>query len=376
MVGDEMFKTGLFNHEPFWKDTPMSTTIALPSARHQQKPFKPGLLDSLYTDIAIDLGTANTLIYTRRSGIAVNEPSIVAMNTEGVPVAVGNEALMIHEKSHSGIRTIRPLRSGVIADFKVADHMIQAMVRNVKRRWYSRTRTMIICVPSNITGVERRAVRESAKSAGARDVFLVDEPIAAAIGIGLNIHEPKGHMIVDIGGGTTEIAVICLSGIVHAQSVRLGGDVIIEQIVDYLRRHYNLLIGYRTAERIKIEIGSVAFKNNSVSMVAKGRDIISGMPASRVIQAEDIQKAISESVNTIIDSISKSLDQTPPEFSGDLLEEGIHLAGGGALLKDLDRLILDRTGVPAHIADDPLTAVVRGTGKILDHPEEYRAVLH
>lgn len=354
----------------------MSTTIPLSPTHQRQKPLKPGLLDSLYTDIAIDLGTANTLIYTRRGGIAVNEPSIVAMNGDGIPVAVGKEALMIHEKSHSGIRTIRPLRSGVIADFEVADHMIQAMVRNVKRRWYSRTRTMIICVPSNITGVERKAVRESAKAAGARDVYLVDEPIAAAIGIGLNIHEPDGHMVVDIGGGTTEIAVICLSGIVHAQSVRLGGDVIIEQIIDYLRRHYNLLIGYRTAESIKIEIGSVGYQNGSLSMVAKGRDIISGMPASRVVRAEDIQKAIAESVNTIIDSISKSLDQTPPEFSGDLLERGIQLAGGGALLRDLDKLILDRTGVPAFVADDPLTAVVRGTGIILDHPEKYRAVLH
>ena len=345
------------------------------ATQQKENQQKKGWFDWLYTDIAIDLGTANTLIYSRGEGIVLNEPSIVALNMQNEPVATGHEARLMHEKTHKNIRTVRPLRDGVIADFEVAEQMIRGMIDKVKMKWYSSTRQMVVCVPSGITEVERRAVRDSAEHAGAKSVFLVDEPMAAAIGIGLNVHEPIGNMIVDIGGGTTEIAVIALSGIVYAQSVRLGGDELNDDIINYFRRNHNLLIGERTAENIKCEIGSAAPLDEELEMVTKGRDLVNGVPRTRHVTSKDVREAISESVNTIVESITKSLEQTPPELSADILDRGIMLTGGGAKLKNLDKLIMETTDLPVHIAEDPLTAVVRGTGAILEDLEYYRTVI-
>ena len=336
---------------------------------------KNGLFDWLYTDIAVDLGTANTLIHSRSEGIVLNEPSIVALNMQNETVATGHEARLMHEKTHKNIRTVRPLRDGVIADFEVAEEMIKSMIKKVKTKWYRTPRKMVVCVPSGITEVERRAVRDSAEHAGAKEVYLVDEPMAAAIGIGLNVHEPIGNMVVDIGGGTTEIAVIALSGIVYAQSVRLGGDELNEDIINYFRRNHNLLIGERTAENIKCEIGSAAPLDEELDMVTKGRDLVNGVPRTRDVTSKDVREAISESVNTIVESITKSLEQTPPELSADILDRGIMLTGGGAMLKNLDKLIMETTDLPVHIAEDPLTAVVRGTGAILEDLDYYRTVI-
>ncbi|HAH50487.1 MAG TPA: rod shape-determining protein [Balneola sp.] len=353
----------------------MSDNYGIPSPASSKNKQKKGLLDFLYTDIAIDLGTANTLIYARGEGIVLDEPSIVALNQNNVPVTTGHEARLMHEKTHRNIRTVRPLRDGVIADFEVAEHMIRGMIKKVKMKWYSSTRQMVICVPSGITEVERRAVRDSAEHAGAKEVYLVDEPMAAAIGIGLDVHEPVGSMIVDIGGGTTEIAVIALSGIVYAQSVRLGGDELNDDIINYFRRNHNLLIGERTAEKIKCEIGSAAPLDEELEMITKGRDLVNGVPRTRHITSKDAREAIAESVNTIVESITKSLEQTPPELSADILDRGIMLTGGGALLKNLDKLIMETTDLPVHIAEDPLTAVVRGTGAILENLDYYRPVI-
>lgn len=343
--------------------------------KEKQNQKNKGWFDWLYTDIAIDLGTANTLIYSRGEGIVLNEPSIVALNSQNEPVATGHEARLMHEKTHKNIRTVRPLRDGVIADFEVAEQMIRGMIDKVKMKWYSSTRQMVVCVPSGITEVERRAVRDSAEHAGAKEVHLVDEPMAAAIGIGLNVHEPIGNMIVDVGGGTTEIAVIALSGIVYAQSVRLGGDELNDDIINYFRRNHNLLIGERTAEKIKCEIGSAAPLDEELEMETKGRDLVNGVPRIRHVTSKDVREAISESVNTIVESITKSLEQTPPELSADILDRGIMLTGGGAKLKNLDKLIMETTDLPVHIAEDPLTAVVRGTGAILEDLEYYRTVI-
>lgn len=353
----------------------MAETKQRKEQQHNSNQKKNGMFDWLYTDIAIDLGTANTLIYSRGDGIVLNEPSIVALNMQNEPVATGHEARLMHEKTHKNIRTVRPLRDGVIADFEVAEQMIRGMIKKVKMKWYSSTRQMVVCVPSGITEVERRAVRDSAEHAGAKEVYLVDEPMAAAIGIGLNVHEPVGNMIVDIGGGTTEIAVIALSGIVYAQSVRLGGDELNEDIINYFRRNHNLLIGERTAEKIKCEIGSAAPLDEEVESITKGRDLVNGVPRTRHVTSKDVREAISESVNTIVESITKSLEQTPPELSADILDRGIMLTGGGALLKNLDKLIMETTDLPVHIAEDPLTAVVRGTGAILEDLDFYRTVV-
>lgn len=336
---------------------------------------KGSMFDWLYTDIAIDLGTANTLIHARGEGIVMNEPSIVALDLENQAVAIGHEAQLMHEKTHKKIRTVRPLRDGVIADFEVAEHMIRGMIKKVKVRWYSTTRKMVVCVPSGITEVEKRAVRDSAEHAGAKEVFLVDEPMAAAIGIGLDVHEPVGNMIVDVGGGTTEIAVIALSGIVYSQSVRLGGDELNEDIINYFRRNHNLLVGERTAEQVKCMLGSATPLDEELELSVKGRDLVNGVPRTRIVTSKDIREAISESVNTIVESVTKSLEQTPPELSADILDRGIFLTGGGALLKNLDKLIMETTDLPVHIAEDPLTAVVRGTGKVLEDLDYYRAIL-
>lgn len=353
----------------------MSDHYSTTRKKTKEDPNKKGIFDFLYSDIAIDLGTANTLIYVRGQGIVLNEPSIVALNNRNETVATGHEARLMHEKTHGNIRTVRPLRDGVIADFEVAEQMIRDMIKKVKVKWYTTTRKMVVCVPSGITEVERRAVRDSAEHAGAKEVYLVDEPMAAAIGIGLNVHEPVGSMIVDIGGGTTEIAVIALSGVIHAQSVRLGGDELNDDIINYFRRNHNLLIGERTAERIKCEIGSAASLDEEIEITIKGRDLVNGVPRTRQVTSRDVREAISESVNSIVEAITKSLEQTPPELSADILDRGIMLAGGGALLKNLDKLIMETTDLPVHIAEDPLTAVARGTAEILENLDYYRAVI-
>lgn len=341
----------------------------------KNKKKSAGMFDWLYTDIAIDLGTANTLIHERNKGIVLNEPSIVALDQHGNVIAIGHEARLMHEKTHKNIRTVRPLRDGVIADFEVAEHMIRGMIKKVKKSWYSTTRKMVVCVPSGITEVEKRAVRDSAERAGAREVYLVDEPMAAAIGIGLDVHEPVGSMIVDIGGGTTEIAVIALSGIVYSQSVRLGGDEFNENIINYFRRNHNLLIGERTAEEVKCLLGSATPLEEEIEMATRGRDLINGVPRTRTVTSRDVREALAESVNTVVESVTKSLEQTPPELSADILERGIMLTGGGALLRNLDKLIMETTDLPVHIAEDPLTAVVRGTGIILENLDYYKSVL-
>nr|BCX01045.1 MAG: rod shape-determining protein [Bacteroidota bacterium] len=335
-----------------------------------------GLLDFLWLDVAIDLGTANTLLYVRGKGIVLNEPSIVAVHRSTRKViAIGHEALMMHEKTHPEIQTIRPLRDGVIADFEVAEQMIRGLIRRVQNRWYVSTRRVVICVPSGITEVEKRAVRDSAVGAGAREVYLIDEPMAAAIGIGLNVHEPVGNMIVDIGGGTTEIAVIALSGIVLAESIRIGGNELDEAIIQYFRKQHSLLIGERTAERIKCQIGSAVELDPELELTVRGRDLIHGIPRTRTISSIDVREAIREPVQTIVEAVVRSLERTPPELAADIVERGIMLTGGGALLKGLDQLIRERVQLPVHVADDPLTAVVRGTGKVLDNLELYSKVL-
>jgi len=336
---------------------------------------KAGIFDMFYTDIAIDLGTANTLISSKNNGIVLREPSVIAFDNLGLPISVGQEAWRMHEKTHKNIRTVRPLRDGVIADFDAAEHMIRGMIKSVKRKWYASTRQMVICVPSGITDVEKRAVRDSAEHAGAKEVYLVEEPMAAAIGVGIDVQKPEGHMIVDIGGGTSEIAVIALSGIIHAQSIRLAGDKFTEDIITYFRRNHNLLIGERTAERIKMEIGSAAPLDKELTMTTKGRDLVNGIPKSIKVTSSEIREAIGQSVNSVIEYVVKSLEKTPPELAADILDHGIILAGGGALLKNLDKSITEMTDLPVHVAEDPLTAVVRGTGAILNNLDYYRDVV-
>lgn len=336
---------------------------------------RAGFIDSFSMDLAIDLGTANTLIYTREKGVVFNEPSIVAVNGSGKVIAIGRQAQLMHEKTHHQIRTVNPLKGGVIAEIDIAEKMLKEMMKSVKKSWRARIRNMIVCVPNGITDVERSAVRISAKTSGAKNVYLVDETIAAAVGVGIDIRQPVGHMIVDIGGGTTEIAIISLAGIVYAKSVRTGGMDLNTEIINYFRRNHNLLVGERTAEKVKIEIGSATPFSEEKETIAKGRDLVSGIPRTRVVTSGDVRAAIDESVKTIVEAIAKSLEQTPPELSADILEHGIVLTGGGALLHNLDKRIRQSTELPVHVADDPLTAVVRGTGTILDDLDRYRMVL-
>jgi len=328
------------------------------------------------TDVAIDLGTANTLIYIKGRGIVLNEPSIVAVHRSSRKViAVGTEAQQMHERTHREIETIWPLKDGVIADFEVAEQLIRQLIRKVQTSWITSIRRMVVCVPSGITEVEKRAVRDSAEHAGARQVFLIDEPMAAAVGIGLNVAEPVGNMIVDIGGGTTEIAVIALSGIVIDESIRIGGNELDSSIVQYFKRNHNLLIGQRTAERIKCEVGSAIELDPELEVSVKGRDLVSGIPKVRTISSEDVREALREGVSQIAAAVIRCLERTPPELGADILERGIMLTGGGGLLKGLDTLIKGRVDLPVYVAEDPLTAVVRGTGAVLEEVEKYAKVL-
>ncbi len=336
------------------------------------------LFKILSKDLAIDLGTANTLIYIEGKGIILKEPSVVAIKEDGRykrVLAVGEEAKRMLGKTPGAIKAIRPLREGVIADFEVTEAMIRYFIQKVHNRSYLVKPRIIISVPSGTTQVERRAVKESAESAGAREVYLIEEPMAAAIGAGLPITEPVANMIVDIGGGTTEVAIISLGGIVVSHSIKVAGDKLDEAIVQYVKRKYNLLIGEATAEQIKIQIGDVLPEEPYETIEIKGRDLISGVPKTITISSKEIQEAIKEPVEAILKAIKEILEIAPPELSADLVDRGIVLSGGGALLKNLDRYIANETGLPVKTAEDPLICVALGAGKALDNLDKLKDIM-
>ncbi len=332
--------------------------------------FIDNIIGMFSEDLAIDLGTANTLIYVKDKGIVSNEPSVVAVhiNSRGEKkiLSVGRDAKKMLGRTPGNIQAIRPMKDGVIADFEVVEAMLKYFIRKIHNRKTLVRPRIIIAVPSGITAVERRAVRESAEAAGARIVYLIEEPVAAAIGAGLPITEAAGNMIVDIGGGTTEVAVISMSGIVYAKSIRVGGDKIDDAIIQYVKKKYNLLIGDRTAELIKMTIGTAYSAEETSTMNIKGRDLLSGIPKIIEITSTEIYEAILETVSQIVDAVKTTLEKIPPELSSDIVDRGIALAGGGALLKNIDILIRENTELPVIIADDPLTCVVRGAGMALD----------
>jgi len=326
-------------------------------------------------DIAIDLGTANTLVYVKGKGILVREPSVVAMSkSERKVIAIGFEAREMMGKTHADVEVIRPMRDGVIDDDEVAEEMIRAFIRKVTRNRLTRPR-VIVCVPSGVTKSEKRIINDSAEHAGAREVYLIAEPMAAALGVGLPVDQPVGSMVIDIGGGTTEIAVISLSGIVTDTSIRTGGDEMDEKIIQYMRSNYNLLIGERTAEEIKCRIGSANPLKEELKMTAKGRDLIAGIPKAVEISSQEVRDALAEPVRQIVDAVKLSLEKTPPELAADIRDRGIMLTGGGAMLKGLANKLRDETSLPVNLAEDPLTCVVRGTGIVLDDMERYHKVL-
>lgn len=317
-------------------------------------------------DMGIDLGTATTLVFIKGEGIVLCEPSVVAIQkgTNNV-LAVGEEAKRMLGRTPGNIVAIRPMKDGVITDFEIAESMLRYFIRKVHKSRHMVRPRMIIAIPSGITEVEKRAVKDSALHAGAREVFMVEEPMAAAIGVGLPIQEPSGNMIIDVGGGTTEIAVISLAGIVFSRSIRIGGDEMDDAITEYLKKTYNLMVGERTAEDIKIKIGSAYPLEEELTMEVRGRDLVAGLPKMITISSEEIREALADPISQIIESVRIALERTPPELSADLIEKGIVMAGAGSLLKGLDKLIQEETGLPVHVADDPLTAVALGTGKVL-----------
>ncbi len=329
----------------------------------------------LASDIAMDLGTANTLVYVKGRGIVVREPSVVAIRKDDNRVmAIGREAREMMGKTHGKIEVIRPMRHGVIDDDEVAEIMIRSLMKRVTKNRLIRPRS-IVCVPSGVTKSEKRIIRDAAEHAGCREVHLIAEPMAAALGVQLPVNDAVGSMIIDIGGGTTEIAVISLSGIVTDTSIRVGGDEMDETIVQFMRRNYNLLIGDRMAEQIKTKVGSAVPLEQEVSMIAKGRDLVAGIPKAIEINSVEIREAIAEPVFQIVDAVKLSLEKTPPMLSADIRDRGIILTGGGALLRGLDQRLREETSLPVSIAEDPLTCVVRGTGVVLDHFERFEAVL-
>lgn len=331
-------------------------------------------------DLAIDLGTSNTLIYVKGKGIVCNEPSVVAVDTglrsgRRKILAVGAEAKTMLGRTPDSISAVRPMKDGVITDFEITEEMLRRLIRRVHNRRSLVRPRIIICVPHGITEVEKRAVRDSAESAGAREVYLIEEPMAAAIGAGLPITEACGSMILDIGGGTAEIGVISLKGIVYSRAIRVGGDKIDEAISNYIKRKYNILVGERTAEQIKIAVGSAMPTGENLSIEVRGRDLIQGVPRSAVITEDEVRGALTEPINQILELIRVALEKTPPELSADIMERGITLTGGGALLRNLDRLISQETGLSTTLVDDPISAVVIGSGIVLDQLENLRDVL-
>ena len=331
---------------------------------------------SLGRDLAIDLGTANTLIYVRGQGIVLDEPSVVAINAnDGRPVAVGLEAKRMIGRTPNHIKAIRPLKDGVIADFEVCEKMLRYFIQKVHASKWSKPR-MVICVPSGITGVEQRAVQDAAEYAGARKpVHIIEEPMAAAIGADLPVHEPSGNMIVDIGGGTTEVAVISLGGIVTAQSVRVAGDELDEAVMQYIKKEFSLAIGERTAEEIKIQMGSAWPMEQEITADIRGRDLISGLPRTLQVTTEHIREALAEPISAIIDAVKTTLDKTPPELAADIMQDGIMLTGGGALLGGLDERLSHETGMPIRVADEPLYSVVIGSGRALENIDAMRGLM-
>ncbi len=332
-----------------------------------------GLFDTLTgfgsRDMAVDLGTANTLVYVRGRGIVLSEPSVVAIDTRtGEVHAVGVEAKRMLGRTPGTIQAIRPLKDGVIADFDITEQMLRHFIQKVHQHRFAHPR-VVVCVPSGVTGVERRAVEEATLSAGARQAYLIEEPMAAAIGAGLPVAEPAGNMIVDIGGGTSEVAVISLGGIVVSQSLRVGGDEMDEAIINYVKKEYKLLIGQQTAEEIKLEIGSAYPMNEELQAEVRGRDLLTGLPKTVIISSEEIRHALEEPVGQIIDAIKQTLDKTPPELAADIMDRGVMLAGGGALLTGLDERLRQETQMPVHVADSPLTCVAVGSGKSLEEFE-------
>jgi rod shape-determining protein MreB len=333
-----------------------------------------GLLGLFSNDIGIDLGTANTLVFVKDQGIVLREPSVVAVRSGTSQVlAVGDEAKRMLGRTPGNIVAVRPLKDGVIADFEMTESMLRHFITKVNSRKWVRPR-VVIAVPSGITEVEKRAVKESAAHAGAREVYLIEEPMAAAIGVGLPVQDAAGNMIIDIGGGTTEVALISLSGIVFSRSVRVAGDELDEAIAGYLKRAYNLMIGERTAEEIKIKIGSAYPMEKEVGMEVKGRDLVAGLPKTLTITSQEVREALLEPISTIVESVRVTLERCPPELSADLVDRGLVLAGGGALLRGLDKLLQEETGLPVHIAEDPLSAVAEGTGRALSEIKFLRQV--
>ncbi len=337
------------------------------------------LLGLFSNDLAIDLGTANTLIYQRGLGIVCNEPSVVAVTDEGSGkrkvVAVGIEAKNMLGRTPGNIRAIRPMKDGVIADFEITEAMLRHFIRKAHQRRALVRPRIIICVPHGITEVEKRAVRESAESAGAREVHLIEEPMAAAIGAGMPVTEACGSMIVDIGGGTTEVAIISLKGVVYSRSVRVGGDAMDEAIQNFVKRRYNMLVGERTAEQIKIGVGSALLTDDNLSMEIRGRDLVQGVPRAVVISQEEIRDALIEPINQILETIRIALEKTPPELASDIVDRGITMTGGGSLLRGLDALIAQETGLRVVLVDDPLSAVVLGSGAVLDQLDLLKDVM-
>src|SRR6059058_601590 len=354
----------------------MAERVQHSSSPTSRSPGTEGVLGFLGRDMAVDLGTANTLVYVRGRGVVLNEPSVVAINTlTGAILDVGAEAKRMIGRTPSHIQAVRPLKDGVIADFDVTEKMLRYFIQRVhKRRLLAKPR-VVVCVPSGITGVEQRAVEEATIAAGSRRAYIIEEPMAAAIGAGLPIHEPTGNMVVDIGGGTTEVAVISLGGIVTSSSLRVGGDELDESIIQHVKKEYSLLLGERTAEAIKMAVGSVFPMPDELIAEIKGRDLVSGLPKTIHVTAEEVRKAIEEPVSSIIDAIKNTLDRTPPELAADIMEKGIVLTGGGALLRGLDERLKHETGMPVHIADNPLSSVAIGSGKCLEEFEVLQRVL-
>ncbi len=334
------------------------------------------VLTFLGRDMAVDLGTANTLVYVRGRGIVLNEPSVVALNTNnGQIVAVGVEAKRMIGRTPGNIVAVRPLKDGVIADFDVTERMLRYFIQKIHRRTHLAKPRLVVAVPSGITGVEQSAVKEAGHQAGARRVYIIEEPMAAAIGAGLPIHEPTGNMVVDIGGGTTEVAVISLGGIVTSQSIRIGGDEMDQAIITFGKKEYSLMLGERTAEEIKMALGSAFPSDDEPHAEIRGRDLVSGLPKTVVISAAEVRRAIEEPVNLIVDAVKNTLDKCPPELAGDVMDRGIALTGGGALLRGLESRIREETGMPVQVADNPLESVVLGTGKCVEDFETLRQVL-